>query len=95
MSNKLKDIDIKNHTNYFFDDNINIRNFDPNKFETDEKKTKSILIYCIGYVTVKDSKFVKINSVNPLYLIMKKVNRYFEEINGNKDLTLVLTNESK
>ena len=95
MSNKLKDIDIKNQTNCFFDDSINIRNFDPNKFEIDEKTTKSIFIYCIGYVTIKDSKYVKINSVNPLYLVMKKVNGYFEEINGNKDLTLVLTNESK
>ena len=32
---------------------------------------------------IKDSKYVKINSVNPLYLIFK-VNGYFEEINGNK-----------
>ena len=44
---------------------------------------------------IKDSKYVKINSVNPLYLIFNKVNGYFEEINGNKYLTLVPTNESK
>ena len=44
---------------------------------------------------IKDSKYVKINSVNPLYLIFRKVNGYFEEINGNKYLTLVPTNESK
>ena len=49
----------------------------------------------MGYVTIKDSKYVKINSVNPLYLIFNKVNGYFEEINGNKYLTLVPTNESK
>ena len=30
MSNKTKDINIKNHTHYFFDDNINIKNFDSN-----------------------------------------------------------------
>ena len=30
MSNKVKDIDIKNRTYYFFDD-INIKSFDPNK----------------------------------------------------------------
>ena len=46
-------------------------------------------------MTIKDLKFVKINSVNPLYLIFNKVNGYFEEINGNKYLTLVPTNESK
>ena len=46
-------------------------------------------------MTIKDSKSVKINSVNHLYLIISKVNGNFEEINGNKYLTLVPTNESK
>ena len=46
-------------------------------------------------MTIKNSKYVQINSVNPLYLIISKVNRYLEEINRNKYLTLVLTNESK
>ena len=46
-------------------------------------------------MTIKYSKYVKINTVNPLYLIFNKVNRYFEEINGNKYLTLVPNNESK
>ena len=43
--------------------------------------TKIFFIYYIGYVTIKDSKYVKINSVNPFYLIFNKVNGYFEEIN--------------
>ena len=46
-------------------------------------------------MTIKDSKYVKIDSVNPLYLIFSKVNGHFEEINGNKYLTLVPTNERK
>ena len=41
-------------------------------------------------MTIKDSKYVKINSVNPLYLIINKVNGYLEEINKNKYLTLVI-----
>ena len=44
---------------------------------------------------IKDLKYVKINSANPLYLIINKVNRYFEQINKNKYLTLAPTNESK
>ena len=40
MSNKFKDIDIKNHTYYFFDDIINIKNFDPIKIKIDEKSYK-------------------------------------------------------
>ena len=37
----------------------------------------------------------KINSVNPLYLIINEINKYIEEGNGNKYLTLVSTDESK
>ena len=44
-------------------------------------------------MTIKE--YVKLYSVNPLYLIFRYVNGYFEEINGNKYLTLVRTNESK
>ena len=40
-------------------------------------------------------KDLKIYSVNTLYLSFDKVNRYFEEINRNKYLTIVPTNESK
>ena len=95
MSNKVRDINAKNRTYYFFNDAINIKTFDPEKIKIDEKSYKNILIYCIGYVTIKDSKYVKINSVNLLYLIFNKVNGYFEEINENKYLRFVHTNESK
>ena len=44
-------------------------------------------------MTIK--KDLKNYSVNPFYLIFSQVNEYFEEINGNKYLTLVSTNESK
>ena len=68
---------------------------DPIKIKIDEKSYENILIWCIRYVTIKDSKYVKINSVNPLYLIISKVNGYFRGINGNRYSQLVLTNESK
>ena len=69
MSNKVKDIDIKNQTYYFFNGIININNFDPSNMKTDENSYKNILIYYIGYKTIKDLKYVKTYSVNPLYLI--------------------------
>ena len=37
MSNKIKYIDIKNYTYYFFDDIINIKNFDLNNIKIDKK----------------------------------------------------------
>ena len=39
-------------------------------------------------------KYVKNDSVNPLYFILNKMNGYFKEINGNRYLTLLLTNEN-
>ena len=58
-----------------------------------EKSYKNALIYYIGYVTIK--RDLKNYSVNPLFLIFGKVNGCFEEINENKYLMLVPTNESK
>ena len=49
-------------------------------------------------MTIRDLKYLKINSVNPLYLIVFNnviTDGYFEEINKSKYLTLVPTNETK
>ena len=40
-------------------------------------------MYYVGCVTV--------NSVKPLYLIINNTNRYVNDINGNKYLTLIST----
>ena len=93
MSNKMSNI--KNHTHYFFDDIINIKDFDPNNINIDEKSYKNILIYYIAYVTTKNLKYVKISSVKPSHLMLNKMNGYFKETDGNMYLTLIPTNESK
>ena len=72
-----------------------MENFKSDTTKMDEKSKKDILIYYIGYVTINDSKYVKITSVNPLYFIFNKVSGYLEEINENKYLTLTPSNESK
>ena len=78
MSNKVKDLDVKNRTYCFFDDIINVKNFYPNNIKTDEKSRKNILVYSIRYVTIKDSKYVKINSVNAIYLILGTMMEIFK-----------------
>ena len=45
MSNKIKYISIKNHTYYFFNDFINIKNFHSNNIKIEERSYKNILIY--------------------------------------------------
>ena len=74
---------------------INIKKIDANDVKIVEKSYNNIFMYYIEYVTMQDSKYVKISSVNPLYLIFIKMNVYFIEINGNKNLTLVPINESR
>ena len=78
---------------------INIKNLDPHKIKLDKKSYKNILVYHIGYVTVNNLSYAKINSKNlnliNLHLIVDKINRYIEKSNnGNKYLTLVFTDKS-
>ena len=91
----VKEINIKNQTCYFFDDMVNIEDFDPSLLKIDKKSYKNINIFYIGYITVKDSDYVKIKSVNTLYLIISEVNRYFKEKNGIKYLIFNSTEKNK
>ena len=92
MSNKVKDISIGNCTYYFFNDISNIKRL-TNKLAS--KGYKKRLIHCIGYVTIKVRKYVKINNVNPLYLIFSKMNGHVKEINRNNYLALILIIKAK
>ena len=73
---------------------INIKDCDPNLLKIDKKSYKNIDIYYIGYITVKDSDYVKINSVNPLYLIISEADGYIKEKNGSKYLVFDSANEN-
>ena len=75
MSNKVKDIDIKNRTFYFLTDVINTEKFNSNNIKIDEKSYKNILLYYIGYITIKE--YIQICSVNHLYLSFRNLNGYF------------------
>ena len=57
MINNVKDINIRDHAYYFFDDIINIKESDPNNIKLDEKSYKNIPIYYIcNYQRFKISK---------------------------------------
>ena len=73
---KVKQINIKNQTYYFYNNQINLKDFDARLLKVDKKNYKEIVIYYIGYVTVKKTANCNnINSVNPLYLMIG----HFEE----------------
>ena len=76
----VKQINIKNQTNYFYNDIVNIKNFEPNLLKIDKKSYKNIGIYNIGYITIKKNKdHENIYSINPLYLRVNHANGYIEE----------------
>ena len=73
----IKQINIKNRTSYFFNEMINIKNFDSSLLKIDKKAYKNVGIYYTGYITIKSiSDHENINSVNPLYLIIGETDGY-------------------
>ena len=76
----IKQVNIKNGTYYFFNEMINIKNFDSNLLKIDKKLYKNIDIYYFGYITIeKIDDYENIYSVNPLYLIVNTANGHIEE----------------
>ena len=76
---------------------INIKYFDPNLIKINKKSYKNIGICNIGYITKKDE--YKINSVNPLYLLVGEIDGFIEcssteEKEGNKYLNIAFTDSN-
>ena len=93
---KVKQITIKNRTCYFYNDQINWKNFDASLLKVDQKDCKEIPIYYTGYVTFKEiANCNSINSVNPLSLMINEMIGHFEEKNENKYLVLDDVDENK
>ena len=75
-----KEINIKNRTYYFYNDIINLDEFDGSKIKVDKKDFNDIDTYYLGYEHKKKiSKCDVINSVNPLYLRIVDMNSQFEK----------------
>ena len=84
---KVKQINIKNQTYYFYNDKIDLKNSDARLLKIDKKDYKEIDIYQISYVTVKKiANCYNINIVNPLYLMINEMIGHFEEKIENKYL---------
>ena len=75
----------KNRTYYFYNDLINVLNFEASNLKLDKKTCKDIDIYYIDYVDKKPDW--NVNSVNSLYLIISRVYGFISEKIGNGFLT--------
>ena len=92
----INQINIKTRTYYFYDDIIDLENFDSSLLKLDKKSYKDIGIYNIGYITIKKiDDYENIYSVNPLYLIIAHASGYIEEKGVNKYLVFDSTDENK
>ena len=80
---------IKNRTYYFYSDLFNITNFEANNLKLDKKTSMSIDICYIGNIDKKPQW--NVNSVNPLYLMINRIDRLIEEKNGVKYLNIAVT----
>ena len=98
---ETKQRNIKNRTYYFYNDQIDLKDFDVKSLKTDKKDFNKIDIYYIGYVTIKKiGDYNNINSVNPLYLMINEMIGHVEcnsiqEKNENKYLVLDVIDENK
>ena len=87
-----KQMKIKSKTYNYHNDLINIKDFDPKLLKLDKKTSMDIEIYHIGYVTKKDE--YKTNSVNPLCLLVHRIDGLIEEKEGDKHLNAASTNRN-
>ena len=86
---EVKEINFENRTYYFYNDMINVKNFEPNLLKINRKSYKNIGIYNIGHIAIYPIYSIypilkKIDdcennySVNPLYLLVNHASGYIE-----------------
>ena len=92
----IKRINIKDQTYYFYNDIIELENFDSSLLKIDKKSYRDIGIYNIGYITIKKICDIKnIYSVNTLYLCINHASGYIEEKGVDKYLIFDPIDENK
>ena len=81
-----RQLNIKDRSYYFYNDLINVLNFEASSFKIDKKSWKDIDIYFIGYADKKPDW--NVNSGNTSYLIINRVYGSVSEKNGIKFLSI-------
>ena len=82
----IRQLNIEDRTCYFYNDLINVKNFNINNLKLDKKNVLGNDVYYIGYITKKPQWDV--NRVNPLYLMINRIKGHFEEKDGDKYLII-------
>ena len=88
---EIKQINIKDRTYYFYNDMIDLDEFDGSKIKVDKKNFNGIGIYYLGYEYKKKNRECnEINSVNPLYLRIIDIRGQFKKVKGDNVWYLIV-----
>ena len=87
---EIKQINIKNQTYYFYNDIIDLDEFDGSKIKVDKKDFNDIGIYYLGYEHKKKiTESNEINSVNSLYLKTTNMKGQFEKVKDDPGYLII------
>ena len=86
----IRQINIENRQNYFFNEMININDFDPSLLNIDEVLFESdeLIMYDIKYIK-------NLNSSDSLYLAFNNLDVYIEKSGENRYLIFASTGKNK
>ena len=85
-----RQLNIEGRTYYFYNDLINIKDFNINNLKLDKTGVLGNDVYYIGYITRKPPW--NVISVNPLYLMINRIYAHFEEV--DRDKYLIISSEN-
>ena len=89
----VESLKIKSKSNYFWDDMVYFDDFDVKLVKVVRRESRIGVDICyIGYVLKSE---YDINSINPLYLIVKSLLGRIEKIEGSSDRYLVVDENNK
>ena len=89
----VKSLKIKSKSNYFWDDMVYLDDFDVKLVKVVRRESRiGVDIYYVGYVLEPDDD---INSINPLYLIVRHLFGHVEKMQGSSDRYLVVDENNK
>ena len=86
----IRQINIENRQNYFFNDMTNVNDFDPSLLNIDE------ILFESNELILYDIKCIKnVNSLDSLYLVFNNLDAYIEESGENRYLIFASTQRNK
>ena len=86
----IRQINIENRQNYFFNDMTNVNDFNPSLLNIDE------VLFESNNVITYDIKFIKnLNGLNSLNLVYDNLDAYIEKIGENKYMIFASTEKNK